>query len=422
MKMPFLPAFSSAEKWLLQKIQEGIGRAPIRLVLNDGVEVTAPDVSPIGTLRIADHRTLAALALDPEIGFGEGYSDGRIGVEGDLVQMLEEVYRSMAKVRDGWYGRLVSRWQDWRQANSPRGSRHNIHHHYDLGNDFYKLWLDSEMVYTCAYFPSPEATLEEAQIAKMDYICRKLQLRQGEAVVDAGCGWGALALHMARNYGVSVKAFNISREQILYARERAAEEGLTGRVEFIEDDYRNISGKFDVFVSVGMLEHVGRAHYAEFGDLIHRVVGESGRGLLHFIGRNQPADFSRWIRKRIFPGAYAPALREALAVFERWDFSVLDVENLRLHYAKTLEHWLHRFEAASRQVSAMYDARFLRAWRLYLAGSLAGFLAGSTQLFQVVFAGSQCRPPLWTREPIYAGAPEPEPAAEGKAQWTHAMS
>ena len=417
-KMSFLPKFSFAETWLLRRIMNGLGGAPLRLVLEDGVGASPPDDSTLGTLRIRDRRTLAAMALDPEIGFGEGYAGGRIRVEGDLVRMLEAVYRSMAKIPDSWYGRLVSRWLEWCQDNTLDGSRHNIHRHYDLGNDFYKLWLDAQLLYTCAYFPSPRATLEEAQVAKMDYVCRKLQLQPGETVVDAGCGWGALALHMARNYGVSVKAFNISHEQILFARERAAEEGLSDRVEFIEDDYRNISGKFDVFVSVGMLEHVGRDRYAGLGELIHRVVGDSGRGLFHFIGRNRPAPFSRWIRRRVFPGAYAPVLREATEIFERWNFSVLDVENLRLHYAKTLEHWLARFEEANRQVSTMYDARFLRAWRLYLAGSLVAFQTGTLQLFQVVFAGSSCRPLLWTRAPLYEGEPE----TERKPQWTHAMS
>src|SRR5262249_44668285 len=145
---------------------------------------------------------------------------------------------------------------------------------------------DSQMVYTCGYFPDPLATLEEAQVAKMDHVCRKLQLQQGETVVEAGCGWGAFALHMARNYGVRVKAYNISHEQILFARERGREERLSDCVEFIEDDYRNISGHHDVFVSIGMLEHVGPAHYREFGNVIHRAIGDAGRGLIHFIGRD----------------------------------------------------------------------------------------------------------------------------------------
>jgi cyclopropane-fatty-acyl-phospholipid synthase len=304
------------------------------------------------------------------------------------------------------------------QSNTRAGSRHNIHTHYDLGNDFYKLWLDPALVYTCAYFPSPGVTLEEAQAAKMDYVCRKLRLQPGETVAEAGCGWGAQALHMARNYGVMVKAFNVSHEQILYARERARDERLDHQVEFIEDDYRNITGKFDAFVSVGMLEHVGLAHYRELGKVIQRSLGETGRGLLHFIGRTKPAPLSRWIRKRIFPGAFVPTLKQALTVLEPMDFDVQDVENLRWHYAKTLEHWLERFEKSKSQVEAMYDSRFVRTWRLYLAGSLAAFRAGTLQLFQIVFTGARCPPISSTRARLY----ESEHSEIEKPWWTPAMS
>ena len=217
----------------------------------------------------------------------------------------------------------------------------------------------------------------------MDYICRKIQLQAGDKVVDAGCGWGALALHMAKHYGASVKAFNISKEQILFARDRAKEEGLSRQVEFIEDDYRSILGQFDAFVSVGMLEHVGAEHYKDLGRVVHRTIGATGRGLLHFIGRNQARSFSPWIRKRIFPGAYVPALRQVMDLLEPWDFSVLDLENLRYHYVRTLEHWLARFESSTGRVSQMFGPEFVRAWRLYLAGSIAAFRVGNLQLFQL---------------------------------------
>jgi cyclopropane-fatty-acyl-phospholipid synthase len=217
---------------------------------------------------------------------------------------------------------------------------------------------------------------------------------------------------------VRVKAFNLSHEQTVFARQRAREEGLGDRVEFVEDDYRNISGRYDVFVSVGMLEHVGASHYAEMGKVIHRTIGSSGRGLLHFIGRNYPAPLSAWIRKHIFPGAYSPTLRETMEILEPWDFAVCDVENLRLHYARTLEHWLQNFERHGEQISAMYDSRFVRMWRLYLAGSLVAFRVGTMQLFQITFAGSHCRKIPWTRQHLYASG---QPGAQ-KPSWTHAMS
>jgi cyclopropane-fatty-acyl-phospholipid synthase len=287
-----------------------------------------------------------------------------------------------------------------------------------LNADFYKLWLDSRMVYTCAYFPTVSTTLEDAQLAKMDLVCRKVQLQPGETVVEAGCGWGSLALHMAKHYGVNVKAFNISGEQIRYARAAAKKEGLSGQVEFIEDDYRNISGKFDAFVSVGMLEHVGRENYREFGKVIHRTIGDSGRGLIHFIGRNRPKAFSAWMRKHIFPGAYIPALREAVEIFEPYEYSVLDVENLRFHYAKTLEHWLARYERSVDRVNEMFGPEFVRAWRLYLAGSIASFRTGQLQLFQIAFAGSARQQIPWTRAYLY----EKEASEEKEPEWIRAAS
>lgn len=410
---------SRIDEWLLRKIYESVGQPPIRLALRNGAAVLPTDVSPIANLIIEDRETLLHLMLEPEIGFGDGYSEGRIRVEGDLIATLEAVYRSISKLgQQGWYAKFVSRVVEYVQRNSLRGSRENIHRHYDLSTDFYRLWLDPQMVYTCAYFQSPSMTLEEAQVAKMDYVCRKLRLQPGERVVDAGCGWGALALHMAKNYGVNVRAFNVSHEQVQWARQRAKDLGLNPWVEFIEDDYRNISGECDAFVSVGMLEHVGLEHYGELGRVIHRSLGKTGRGLLHFIGRNQPSPFSTWTRKRIFPGAYAPTLGQVRDIFEPWDFSVLDVENLRPHYQRTLEAWLERFELSTQQVSNMFGPEFVRMWRLYLAGAVAAFRAGTLQLFQVVFARTACQRIPWTRAHLYQG----EQHEVQEKRWTHTMS
>lgn len=380
-----------------------LGDPPLRMTLWNGQSIATGTGHVVGGLRIADRASLLKLMVNPDLYFGEAYSGGTIEVEGDLVQMLEALYihrfgRTAPYAR--WLER-AARWLRHARQNSLSAARHNIHHHYDLGNDFYSLWLDREMSYTCAYFPSADMTLEQAQTAKMDLICRKLRLRAGETVVEAGCGWGALALHMASQYGVRVKAFNISREQLAYARERARVLDKERRVEFIEDDYRNISGRHDAFVSVGMLEHVGPSHYGELGLLIDRCLASNGRGLLHSIGQNRPAPFNAWIHKHIFPGAYPPSLREMLAILEPQGFSVLDVENLRPHYALTLGHWLGRFEEARGCVSERYGDPFVRAWRLYLSGSLAAFNTGQLQLFQVLFTRAQNNDMPVTRAHLY---------------------
>lgn len=405
-------AYSGVDRFLLGAIRKMAAPVPIRVEL--GTSLTRPDHDSPSIIRLKSRRALLALLRNPGMNFGELYGTGQLEVEGDLVELLEQLYRIPQRT----FMTLASRWCGWMQSNTLRGSRKNIHHHYDISNEFYQWWLDPQLVYTCAYFPDENATLEEAQRAKLDLVCRKIWLRPDETVVEAGCGWGALALHMARHYGVRVRAFNISREQIAFARERAAREGLTSRVEFIEDDYRNISGKFDAFVSVGMLEHVGRSHYREFGRVIQRTIGSQGRGLLHFIGKNRPAPLSAWIRKRIFPGGYTPAIREAMDVLEPHDFAVLDIENLRRHYARTIDHWLERFERSYDKVVDRFGATFARTWRLYLAGSTAAFRVGTLQLFQIVFAGSACQGVPWNREHLYQKISEHKQDIE----WTHAMS
>ena len=379
------------DRWALGRIRASVASAAIRFVLWDGFELAPLAGSPVATIVFKNRKALFSWVWDPELNFGEAYMFGAVEIHGDLVALLEAVYRALR-------GSRPRPWWLWQQSNGVRQAKDNVHHHYDLGNDFYRLWLDRGMLYTCAYFPTPDATLEEAQIAKMDRVCRKLRLQPGERVAEAGCGWGSLALHMAKHYGVTVRALNISTEQIAYAREQAAREGLTDRVEFVDDDYRNLQGVYDVFVSVGMLEHVGLSDFPTFGRVIDRTLGSDGRGLLHFIGRNQPAPLNPWIRKRIFPGAYPPALREvAEGVLEPHNLSVLDVENLRLHYAKTLEHWRQRFGDASGGVTRISNEVFVRAWDLYLAGSQAGFTTGWMQLFQIVFARGDSNQTPWTR-------------------------
>ncbi len=394
---------SRFDAWLLRRLYSSIGNPQIRITMGDSLEVAPAVAFPVATIVIRDRRTLLQMLLDPQLSFGDAYTAGRVTVDGSLVAMLETVFRSMSAIEShNLYSKIVSPFLSFLQRNSLRGARKNIHRHYDLGTEFFRLWLDSQLVYSGAYFSSPSLTLEEAQIAKMDYICRKLNLLPGERVVDIGCGWGALAFHMAKHYGAHVQAVSNSHEQILWARRRAAELHLTHQVEFIEDDYRNISGNCDAIVSVGILEHVGAQHYRDMGRVIHRVLDSAGRGLIQTIGLNQPRPFNLWTRERIFPGTYAPTLRQAVDVFEPGDFSVVDVENLRPHYARTLEHWHERFENSSARVSEMFGADFVRLWRLYLAGSLAGFSSGSLQHFQILFARKACQRIPLTRAQLYA--------------------
>jgi cyclopropane-fatty-acyl-phospholipid synthase len=382
------------DRWAAARLQNAIRPANVRIELWDGSSPFEGGAA-LGDLVVRDRRALLGLIANPELYFGEAYMAGRLDVRGSLEHVVDALSRLPAPATT-WHHRLAARLA---VPNSLTSAKRNVHLHYDLGNDFYGRWLDAQMVYTCAYFASPSATLDQAQTAKLDLICRKLQLQPWARVVEAGCGWGALALHMARHYGARVKAFNISREQVVYARARADREGLGGRIDFIEDDYRNVAGTFDAFVSVGMLEHVGLQHFRSLAAVLQRVVRrQGGRGLLHFIGRDAPRPLNPWIRRRIFPGAYPPTLAEVTTrVLAPAGMSVIDVENLRLHYARTLSCWGERFAAARSDVRSQYGEAFARAWELYLAGSQAAFACGWMQLFQVVFAPRESAPPSWTR-------------------------
>jgi cyclopropane-fatty-acyl-phospholipid synthase len=384
------------DRWILGRMRERLRGIPLRVTLWDGTSLGLADVPEEAEVVVKDRRTLLGLVRDPAVAFGDAYAGGRLAIRGDLVRLLEAIYRHW----EGTPASLVREKRRWR-PNDLQRARQNIHYHYDIGNEFYRLWLDEQLVYTCAYFPTAETGLEAAQVAKLEHVCRKVGLRPGQTVVEAGCGWGALALHMARHHGVRVRAFNISAEQIRYARARARQEGLSERVEFVEDDYRNIRGTYDAFVSVGMLEHVGPENYRAFGSVIDRSLARHGRGLLHFIGRDRPRTLNPWIRKRIFPGAYPPTLGEVTReVLEPAALSVLDVENLRRHYALTLAHWRERFESAAQRVAEMFDESFVRAWRLYLAGSEVSFTTSYLQLFQLTFARGEAQTP-WTRAELY---------------------
>jgi len=388
----------------MRVILERAGSPRISVRLWDGDEFALTDARPIACMELKQRRAAFELLRNRSTGFGECYSSGLIEIHGDFLAFVNEVTAALTRRNEArYYGPKIRSLLHAMRDNSLSRSWHNVHHHYDLGNDFYKLWLDDRMVYTCAYFDTPGATLAEAQLQKLDHVCRKLRLQAGQKVIEAGCGWGALSLHMAEHYGVEVVAYNNSHEQVVYAQQQAAARNLTNRVTFVEDDYRNIDGRCDAFVSVGMLEHVGLANFRTLGRIIKRCLKSNGVGLLHSIGRSHPQKADAWITKHIFPGGHMPSLSEMMTVFEPQKFSILDIENLRPHYARTCAMWLQNFEAVADKVADLYDEKFVRMWRLYLAGSSAGFHSGSLQLYQILFAppGNQNVP--WTRDYQYNG-------------------
>ena len=413
----FHPSVTRLDRWLVKKMVDVVGNPPVRISLWDGIEVTPPCDNPIAIMIYYDRGALIKTIFDPELHWGDLYCSGRVKFEGDMAKFMHEIYLGIrGKDKTSLLRRMVVWLGHRRIINSHDKAKENIYHHYDIGNDFYKLWLDKEeMQYTCAYFPRENMTLEEAQVEKLHYICRKLQLKPGDTVVEAGCGWGGLARFMAKHYGASVIAYNISKQQVRYARQRAQEEGLSSQIEYVFDDYRNITGQFDVFVSVGMLEHVAKQDYQQLGEIISRCLKPEGRGLIHSIGRIVSRPMNAWIERRIFPGACPPTLSEMMNIFEPNNFSAYDVENIRLHYSRTLEIWAQRFEEHKDEITEMMDEEFVKAWGLYLYGSLAAFNSGELQLFQVVFSHAQNNNIPWSRHHLYNNATS---EANGKTRLT----
>jgi cyclopropane-fatty-acyl-phospholipid synthase len=318
-----------------------------------------------------------AVLLNPELKLGECYMDGTFVIdEGTLADFLAV---AMGQSIDGpnW-GRplqflryLKRRLQ---QFNRRDRSRRNVAHHYDLDGRLYSLFLDADRQYSCAYFETPDQSLDDAQLAKRRHVTAKLLPQAGQRVLDIGCGWGGLALYIAEMSGAEVLGVTLSQEQLGVARSRAAEKDLTGRVEFRLQDYRDVEAGFDRIVSVGMFEHVGVGYYDAFFRQCAKVLNDDGVIVLHSIGRSEgPSTTNPWIAKYIFPGGYIPALSEVLPAIERAGLLVTDIEILRLHYAETLKNWRARFMAHREEAERIYDPRFVRMWEFYLASSEMAF-------------------------------------------------
>jgi cyclopropane-fatty-acyl-phospholipid synthase len=335
-------------------------------------------------VRIHDNATLRRIARRPGLAAGEAYMDGGLTIErGALYDFLAVVTRNLRHLaaRRGLFGRKR------RPKNPPKAARRNVARHYDLSGDLYRLFLDSDRQYSCAYFPHPGMSLEEAQVAKKRHLAAKLLLEPGHRVLDIGSGWGGLALTLAEEHGAHVTGVTLSREQLEESRKRAMQRGLQRRVKFEPLDYRDVQGTFDRIVSVGMFEHVGPAHHDAFFETIARLLDNKGVAVLHTIGRmDGPSGGNAWIEKYIFPGGTIPALSQVVTAVERSGLIITDVETLRLHYAETLREWSKRFAANRDKVRALYDERFCRMWEFYLAGAEAGFREGQLVVYQVQLA------------------------------------
>jgi cyclopropane-fatty-acyl-phospholipid synthase len=366
--------------------------------LGDG---TGEDVK----VRFIDAAAQRALVRDPALHFGELYVDGRVKVErGTIYDVLAIASRNaVGLARFLWLrviGRLRTAFTRLSLRNTRLRARRNAAHHYDLDSRLYELFLDSDRQYSCAYFENPSIGLDEAQLAKKRHIAAKLLIEPGARVLDIGCGWGGMALYLARICGAKVTGITLSREQLELARQRAAESPQSSLLDFRLQDYREIDERFDRIVSVGMFEHVGLPYYDVFFRQIANLLDADGVALIHTIGSEtppQPTD--PWIAKYIFPGGYIPSFSDMMPSIEKAGLFVTDIEVLRLHYAETLRLWRERFLARRAEAEALYDERFCRMWEFYLATAECGFRFMGHAVFQIQLAKRVDSVPL-TREYI----------------------
>jgi cyclopropane-fatty-acyl-phospholipid synthase len=364
-------------------------KGTLTVIWPDGSAGTYGSGLPKAAIRVHGRRTLVAIALRPDLAFGEAYMDGRVTVEeGTIADVLELALSNVPPGSERWLTRARARLRTWArpiaQFNPMARARTNVAHHYDLSGELFDLFLDADRQYSCAYFAEAPMTLEAAQAAKKRHIAAKLMLdRPGLKVLDIGSGWGGLALDLARDAKADVLGITLSTEQLAMSNARAQSSGLSERCRFELTDYRAVTGTFDRIVSVGMFEHVGVTHYGAFFAKLRDLLAPDGVALLHTIGRTTgPGATDPWTTKYIFPGGYTPAMSEVVAAIERSGLYLTDVEVLRLHYAETLKAWRSRFENNRDKAAALYDERFCRMWELYLASAEMSFRYARNVVFQ----------------------------------------
>ena len=340
---------------------------------------------PQVTLRLKTKSCAKKIIRKGFLGFGESYVKGDLEIENDLLKLFR---LGFAIDFDDYQ---LSFWQKFRllihsliDSDTLRQAPKNISYHYDKGDEFYALYLDKTMTYSCAYFVKPYDSLEQAQLNKYEHIARKLLLKPNESLLDIGCGWGGMLIYAARKYGITGVGITLSKNQFQYANRKIKELGLQNQLKVLYQDYRQLSGKFDKIVSIGMMEHVGKRFIPTFIQKVSDLLKTGGLALLHTIGKDSPSAGDPWTFTYIFPGAYIPTLHEIVNEMGKTGFSILDVENLRLHYAKTLEKWSENFEGNIEKIRKLFDERFVRQWRLFLNSTSAGFKYGNSRLFQIL--------------------------------------
>ena len=399
-----------------------------RLVQKGEVSVTFPDgrtkrYGPGGSMSagivIKDNAVIRGLCTRPDLTLGEAYMEQTIVIENDDVEgllrlVLRNRYDGAVPFWARAFERIRFRLGHWIQRNTPDLARSNVAHHYDLSNDLYRLFLDEDMQYSCAYFTDPDMSLEDAQIAKKRHIAAKLRIEPGMRVLDIGCGWGGMAITLARDYGAHVTGVTLSENQLALARQRVGDLGLSDQIDLRLQDYRLLNEPFDRIVSVGMLEHVGLPHYGEYFAKVAELLTPDGVSLIHTIGLTcPPAAQSEWIVKYIFPGGYVPSMSELAPAIERSGLWNCDTEVLRLHYAYTLRHGLKRFDDRIDEVRKTHDERFVRMWRYYLIVCYMAFEEQDQGVFQFQLAHKRDAVPI-TRDYLYedAGSKRHHKAAE----------
>ena len=389
--------------WLLRLALAHVTCGNLRVTTARGATLSFGDgTGPPIAVRFVSARAQRSVLLDPDLRLGEAYMDGTFVVDrGSIAEFLDVV---ASKSAWPWWAAPVALlrfvWRRIAQLNGRGRSRRNVAHHYDLDGRLYSLFLDSDRQYSCAYFETPQISVDDAQLAKKRHLAAKLILEDGDRLLDIGCGWGGLALYAAEMCGVRVTGITLSQEQLAVARQRAKERNLEGSATFDGRDYREVTGTFDRIVSVGMFEHVGVGFYDAFFAKCAGILADDGVMVLHSIGRSGgPGYTNAWIAKYIFPGGYIPALSEVMPAIERAGLLVTDIEILRLHYAETLKAWRDRFLAHRDEVARLYDARFVRMWEFYLACSEAAFRRQDMMVFQIQLTKRQGTVPI-TRDYI----------------------